>query len=139
MAIHIDKSKLDCIPITTTFQPLVGQPLTLNDIFYSYEEAEAYARTDAAYIGQTLTVIKDNSISYYAVQYDSSLKQLDAEDTFLKQIKNSITDIIKEQILHDNSSKFAISFNAQPNGNGGYSFEPYLTKIDFPNNVNGGD
>lgn len=128
MAIRVVKENLDCIPLTTTFQLISGQPLTLNDIFYSYEEASAYAATDAAYIGQTLTVIQNSVISYYAVQHDSTLKQLDAKDIFLEQLKNSVNDIIKSQVLEDSSSKFAISFTKREN-NGKVTFEPYLTKI----------
>ena len=53
-----------------SFARLNGQPLDKSEFWYSLAEAQAYATTDAAYVGQILAVIdaENNTVSFYGIQ-----------------------------------------------------------------------
>lgn len=53
-----------------SFARLNGQPLDKSEIWYSLAEAQEYAATEAAYVGQILSVINSdkNSVVFYGIQ-----------------------------------------------------------------------
>lgn len=59
-----------------------GQPLDSTEVFYSKTEADEYAATDVAYIGQKIVVIETVSgatvVTHYSIEPDSTLKELGA-------------------------------------------------------------
>lgn len=64
-----------------SFSRLNGQPLDDSSIYYSLAEAEAYAKTDAAYVGQPIAVIdKNNSTSklYLIINANGDLQEVGA-------------------------------------------------------------
>lgn len=52
-----------------SFARLNGQPLDKSEIWYNLVDAQAYAATDAAYVGQILAVINtvENSVKYFGI------------------------------------------------------------------------
>lgn len=54
-----------------------GQPLDASEIYYSLIEAQTYAASDVAYVGQKIVVIEDGVVSHYSIiDADGNLKQL---------------------------------------------------------------
>jgi hypothetical protein len=57
-----------------------GQPLDSTEVFYSLTEAQEYASTDVAYIGQKIVVIEtaneETTVTHYSIEADNSLKEL---------------------------------------------------------------
>ena len=57
-----------------------GQPLDSTEVFYSLTEAQDYASTDVAYIGQKIVVIEtaneETTVTHYSIETDNSLKEL---------------------------------------------------------------
>ena len=56
-----------------------GQPLDSTEVFYSKAEAEAYAATDVAYVGQKIVVIETvdgaEVVTHYSIEPNGKLKE----------------------------------------------------------------
>lgn len=56
-----------------------GQPLDSTEVFYSKTDAEAYAATDVAYIGQKIVVIETangvTTVTHYSIEPGGTLKE----------------------------------------------------------------
>ena len=68
--IYTDFQPANLMSFAKSFARLNGQPLDKSEIWYSLVEAQAYATTDAAYVGQILAVIdaENNTVSFYGIQ-----------------------------------------------------------------------
>ena len=68
--IYNDFASANLMSFAKSFARLNGQPLDKSEIWYSLAEAQAYAATDAAYVGQILAVIDtDNEkVVFYGIQ-----------------------------------------------------------------------
>ena len=68
--IYTDFQPANLMSFAKSFARLNGQPLDKSEIWYSSAEAQAYATTDAAYVGQILAVIdaENNTVSFYGIQ-----------------------------------------------------------------------
>lgn len=68
--IYNDFQSANLMSFAKSFARLNGQPLDKSEIWYSLEEAQAYAATDAAYVGQILAVIDvdNNKVAFYGIQ-----------------------------------------------------------------------
>ena len=68
--IYNDFQPANLMSFAKSFARLNGQPLDKSEIWYSLAEAEAYAATDAAYVGQILAVIdsEKNNVVFYGIQ-----------------------------------------------------------------------
>lgn len=77
--IYNDFASANLMSFAKSFARLNGQPLDKSEIWYSLAEAQTYAATDAAYVGQTLAVIdsENKNVVFYGIQ--------DAEGT-LKEV-----------------------------------------------------
>lgn len=76
--IYTDFQSSTLMSFGKSFSRLNGQPLDKSSIWYSLEEAQAYAATDAAYVGQIISVIDtgSNQVSAYVIK--DSLGTLDS-------------------------------------------------------------
>ena len=68
--IYNDFQPINLVSFAKSFARLNGQPLDKSEIWYSLAEAQAYAATEAAYVGQILAVIdtENNKVIFYGVQ-----------------------------------------------------------------------
>ena len=68
--IYNDFQPANLMSFAKSFARLNGQPLDKSEIWYSVEDARAYAATPAAYVGQILAVIDvdHNKVNYYGIQ-----------------------------------------------------------------------
>lgn len=68
--IYNDFQPVNLVSFAKSFARLNGQPLDKSEIWYSLAEAQAYAVTEAAYVGQILAVIdtENNKVVFYGVQ-----------------------------------------------------------------------
>ena len=68
--IYNDFQSANLMSFAKSFARLNGQPLDKSEIWYSLAEAQAYAATDAAYVGQILAVIdsENNKVVFYGIQ-----------------------------------------------------------------------
>ena len=68
--IYNDFQPANLMSFAKSFARLNGQPLDKSEIWYSLAEAQAYAATDAAYVGQILAVInaENNTVSFHGIQ-----------------------------------------------------------------------
>lgn len=68
--IYNDFQPANLMSFAKSFARLNGQPLDKSEIWYSFDEAAAYAATDAAYVGQILAVIdSDNGlVKFWGIQ-----------------------------------------------------------------------
>lgn len=68
--IYNDFQPINLVSFAKSFARLNGQPLDKSEIWYSLAEAQAYAATEAAYVGQILAVIDtgNNKVVFYGVQ-----------------------------------------------------------------------
>ena len=92
--IYTDFQAANLMSFAKSFARLNGQPLDKSEIWYSLEEAQAYALTNAAYVGQILAVIdtENNKVNYFGIQNTSGeLKAIGATD-----IPEDITTTIDE-------------------------------------------
>lgn len=92
--IYTDFQAANLMSFAKSFARLNGQPLDKSEIWYSLEEAQAYALTNAAYVGQILAVIdtENNKVNYFGIQNASGeLKAIGATD-----IPEDITTTIDE-------------------------------------------
>lgn len=65
------------LTLDKSFARSEGQPLDTTEIYYSYADAESYAKTDVAYVGQKITVIENDVITHYSIEdTDGTLKEL---------------------------------------------------------------
>ena len=67
--IYNDFQPANLMSFAKSFARLNGQPLDESEIWYNLAEAKAYAATDAAYVGQILSVIDtdNNKVVYYGI------------------------------------------------------------------------
>jgi hypothetical protein len=67
--IYTDFQPANLMSFAKSFARLNGQPLDKSEIWYSLAEAQAYAATDAAYVGQILAVVdaENNTVSFYGI------------------------------------------------------------------------
>lgn len=121
--IYTDFQVANLMSFAKSFARLNGQPLDKSEIWYSLEEAQAYAATDAAYVGQILAVIdtENNKVDYFGIQnasgelkavgatnipgditttIDELTNLLTAENGLIDQVDN-IKDIIGNAALED--------------------------------------
>lgn len=74
-----------------------GQPLDSTEVFYSKTEADEYAATDVAYIGQKIVVIETVNgatvVTHYSIEPDSTLKELGAPIATDEEV-NAALDVI---------------------------------------------
>lgn len=92
--IYTDFQAANLMSFAKSFARLNGQPLDKSEIWYSLEEAQIYAKTDAAYVGQILAVIdtENNTVDYFGIQNASGdLKSVGSTD-----IPEDINEAIKE-------------------------------------------
>lgn len=68
--IYTDFQPANLMSFAKSFARLNGQPLDKSEIWYNLAEAQAYAATDAAYVGQILAVVdaENNTVSFYGIQ-----------------------------------------------------------------------
>lgn len=68
--IYTDFQPANLMSFAKSFARLNGQPLDKSEIWYSLAEAQVYAATDAAYVGQILAVIdaENNTVSFHGIQ-----------------------------------------------------------------------
>lgn len=61
-----------------SFSRLNGQPLDKSEVWYNKAELEAYALTDAAYVGQKVFYvdINNNTVTHYSIEANGTLKEL---------------------------------------------------------------
>lgn len=81
--IYTDFQAANLMSFAKSFARLNGQPLDKSEIWYSLEEAQAYALTDAAYVGQILAVIntENGKVDYFGIQNASGeLKSVGSTD-----------------------------------------------------------
>ena len=73
--IYNDFQPANLMSFAKSFARLNGQPLDKSEIWYSLAEAQAYAETDAAYVGQILAVIdsEQNNVVFYGIQNTAGL------------------------------------------------------------------
>lgn len=57
----------DLLTLEKSFSRAVGQPLDETEIHYNLDEAKAYAASNAAYVGQKVTVIENDIVTYYVI------------------------------------------------------------------------
>ena len=77
-----------------------GQPLDSTEVFYSKAEADAYAATDVAYIGQKIVVIETVSgatvVTHYSIEPDSTLKELGAPIATDEEVNEALDAIFNK-------------------------------------------
>lgn len=68
--IYNDFQPTNLLSFAKSFSRLNGQPLDKSEIWYDLTEAQAYAATEAAYVGQILAVIdtENNKVIFYGIQ-----------------------------------------------------------------------
>lgn len=68
--LYNDFQPANLMSFAKSFARLNGQPLDKSEIWYSLAEAQEYAATEAAYVGQILSVINSdkNSVVFYGIQ-----------------------------------------------------------------------
>ena len=98
--IYTDFQAANLMSFAKSFARLNGQPLDKSEIWYSLEEAQAYALTDAAYVGQILAVIdtENSKVDYFGIQNVSGeLKSIGSTnipgdiETTIDEINNLLT------------------------------------------------
>ena len=98
--IYTDFQAANLMSFAKSFARLNGQPLDKSEIWYSLEEAQEYALTDAAYVGQILAVIdtENSKVDYFGIQNVSGeLKSIGSTDipgdieTTIDEINNLLT------------------------------------------------
>lgn len=74
-----------------------GQPLDSTEVFYSKKDAEDYAATDVAYVGQKIVVIETvedaTIVTHYSIEADSTLKELGAPIATDEEVEAALNDI----------------------------------------------
>lgn len=68
------------LTLDKSFARANGQPLDSSEIYYSLAAAEAYAKTDIAYIGQKIVVVENGVVTHYGIEDAAgTLKELGAK------------------------------------------------------------
>ena len=62
---NIDSKAL--LTFDKTFARANGQPLDKSSVWYTLTDAENYAKTAEAYVGQIITVIQSNTVTHYTI------------------------------------------------------------------------
>lgn len=57
----------DLLTFDKTFSRANGQPLDNTTIWYSLEQAQNYAASEKAYVGQIITVVDENITTHYSI------------------------------------------------------------------------
>lgn len=78
----------------------VGAPIERFEVFYSFEEAQNYAKTNPlAYVGQTIKVVleKEKTVNLYNIGFDGALEKGAGEFITLSEVeaKNIIDKYLK--------------------------------------------
>ena len=98
--IYNDFQPANLMSFAKSFARLNGQPLDKSEIWYSLAEAQAYAATDAAYVGQILAVIDtaNAKVAFYGIA-DSvgTLKEIGAANVDV--LSKTVEDL--EKALND--------------------------------------
>ena len=55
------------LTLDKTFSRANGQPLDGTTLWYSLADAQEYAQTNAAYVGQIITVVEDDIVKNYSI------------------------------------------------------------------------
>ena len=74
----VDFAATNLMSFGKSFSRLNGQPLDKSEIWYDFAALEAYALTDAAYVGQKVVYVdaEAGTVSHYSVEVDGTLKPL---------------------------------------------------------------
>lgn len=73
----VDFAASNLMSFGKSFSTLNGQPLLKSEVWYDYESLVAFAKTDAAYVGQEVAYvdIEKSKVTRYIIQIDGSLKE----------------------------------------------------------------
>lgn len=75
----VDFAAANLMSFGKSFSRLSGQPLDKSEIWYDdYDALVAYAKTDAAYVGQKVVYVDttENTVTHYGIELDGTLKEL---------------------------------------------------------------
>ena len=64
------------VSLASTFTRTNGQPLDGSTLYSSKSEAEAYAKTDVAYVGQIITIVSDEEVQHYTIKDEAGTLEL---------------------------------------------------------------
>lgn len=75
--VAIDFAASNLMSFGKSFSTLNGQPLLKSEVWYDYDSLVAFAKTDAAYVGQEVAYvdIEKSKVTRYIIQIDGSLKE----------------------------------------------------------------
>lgn len=89
---NVDFAAANLMSFGKTFATLNGQPLLKSEVWSSYAEAEAFAKTASAYVGQKIVVVDEatDTVKHYSIELDGSLKEIGAAlDVYTKEETDS--------------------------------------------------
>ena len=74
----VDFASTNLMSFGKSFSRLNGQPLDKSEVWYDKAALEAYALTDAAYVGQKVFFVdaENATVTHYGIEVDGSLKEL---------------------------------------------------------------
>ena len=74
----VDFAAANLMSFGKSFSRLNGQPLDKSEVWYNKADLEAYALTDAAYVGQKVFYVdtEKNTVTHYGIEVDGTLKEL---------------------------------------------------------------
>lgn len=74
----VDFASSNLMSFGKSFSRLNGQPLDKSEVWYDKAALEAYALTDAAYVGQKVFFVdvENSTVTHYGIETDGSLKEL---------------------------------------------------------------
>lgn len=92
--IYTDFQPANLMSFAKSFARLNGQPLDKSEIWYSLAEAQAYAATDAAYVGQILAVVdtENNTVSFYGIQ-NANGELIEVGSGDVNEVMNLVEDL----------------------------------------------
>lgn len=75
--VAVDFAASNLMSFGKSFSTLNGQPLLKSEVWYDYDSLVAFAKTDAAYVGQEVAYvdIEKSKVTRYIIQIDGSLKE----------------------------------------------------------------
>lgn len=101
MAKLIDKNNLTTLSASFSLVRTSPQPTDPTSVWYSYIDAETYAKTDNAYVGQHLTVVENGEVSEYVIaDEDGRLVSSNVADDLFRSIGTPGLTFKNEQILN---------------------------------------
>ncbi|MBQ3015254.1 MAG: leucine-rich repeat domain-containing protein [Clostridia bacterium] len=128
MAKLIDKNNLTTLSASFSLVRTSPQPIDPTSVWYSFVDAEAYAKTDNAFVGQHLTVVENGLVSEYVIVNESGALILLARG---HSIDDGIYDepVLGDTIIEDKSDNYAtdldmIEMSAEEFYNENVSSEP---------------